>query len=202
MRTLKILSLCIIATVIAVFATMNEWYAKNIYVTYKVNGTKNLTYQVFYSDTTDDKFNERQSIKQVVPAGVQVVKIILPTQKVVKFRLDFGVEPETVYIANFGLVGDKIIKFDDFSNFTYHHIDEYTTVAEGDALKIVSNQRDPYMVYKKDLGVTPGVDINWSKLLQIAFGTFFIAFILGLFLTRKKAEKPIQDTKSETKSKK
>jgi hypothetical protein len=202
MKILKILTISFFLTAIVLFATINEWCVKNIYVTYKVNATKDLTYQVFYTDTADGNFNEPQSAKQVVPVGVQVVKIILPTQKIAKFRLDFGVEPETVYIADLKLVGDKIIKFDDFSNFAYYHIDEYTTVTEDNALKIVSNQRDPYMIYKENLDVTPGTDINWFKSLQIAFGTFFIAFILGLFLTRKKAEKPIQGTNPKTRSKK
>lgn len=190
MRMFKVLSFSLVLAAIATFATMNQWYAKNIRVVFEAKNSKDLYYQVFYTDTEDGKFNEKQSVRKLVPAGINNFEIILPTENVVQFRLDFGVVPGTVFVSDLKLIGNTEVNIlaDEENQYLFNQVEEYKFI-DGRDLRIISNQGDPYMIYKKDLGITPGVDINWTKLLQIAFGTFFIVFILGLLLTRKKAEK-------------
>ena len=204
MRTLKILSISLIVTIMAVYATMNSWYAKNIRVTFSSESTKDLTYQVFYTGSEDEKFNEKQSVKKLTPAGINQVEMILPTEKIVHFRFDFGINPGSVLISNLNLVGDKTIDIlaDDKNKYIFSHFVEEHQFLDGNTLRIVSNQNDPYMYYNKELDITSGTVINWCNLLQIAFGTFFIAFLLGLFVTRKKAEKMEEKSPKNSKDKK
>ncbi len=204
MRMFKVLSFSIVLAAIATFATVNDWYAKNIRVTFNSESSQDINYQIFYTDTKDGKMNEKQSVRKMIPAGVQTVKIVLPTEKVVHFRIDFGVKPKTVYVSDLKLIGNtevNILADEEKEYWFSRHVEEHQFF-DGNTLRIVSNQTDPYMYYKKDLDVTPRMVINWTKLLQIAFSTFFIALFLGLFLTRKKAEKPEEKSPKNSKDRK
>jgi hypothetical protein len=135
---------------------------------------------------------------------VQTVKIVLPTEKVVRFRIDFGVKPETIYVSDLKLIGNTEVNIlaDEEDKYSFsRHVEEHQFI-DGRDLRIISNQRDPYMVYKKDLDVTPGDDINYNVLLTYALGTFVIAFLISLLLTRKKSEKMKENSHQNSKTKK
>lgn len=204
MKMFKIIVVSLILATIATFALMNQWYAKNIRVTFNAESTKDFNYQIFYTDTQDGKFNGNQSVKKLVSAGLNQVKIVLPTEKIVQFRIDFGSFPGTVYISDLKVVGDKEINIlgDKEENYWFSRDMEEHQFTDDKALRITSNKGDPYIVYKEKLDVVPGVDINYHNLILIVLGTFFIAFILGLLLIKKKAEKPTEETNKKSKAKK
>ena len=198
MRMFKVLSFSLVLAAIATFATVNDWYAKNIRLTFTAENSKDITYQAFYINTLGSKHNEQQSVKQRFPEGTHNVEFILPTEKVVGFRFDFGSYPGTVLISDLKLIGGKTINMlADKDSYRFNQIEEYQFI-DGRALRIVSNESDPYMVYKNSLNVTL---INWSMLLQIALGAFFIAFLLSLLLTRKKTKNIEEKTNKHKKGK-
>lgn len=191
MRTFKILSISLIIAVIATFATKDIWQEPtDIYVTFNTKSTKDFKYQIFYTNESVNNFSRKQVVNKMVSAGEQNVEITLPTKNVFQFRIDFGFYPGTILISDLKLIGNKTIHIlaDNEANYFFNQVEEHQFI-DGRALRIVSNQADPYMIYKKKLDITYGTIINWSKLLQIAFGTFFIVLFLGLFVTRKKSRK-------------
>ena len=202
MRALKVLSISLVVTAIAIFATKDIWNAKDIRLTFTAENSKDITYQAFYINTLDSKYNEQQSIKKHIATGIHNVEFILPTEKVVGLRLDFGSYPGTVLISDLKLIGGKTVNVLDDKEEQYWFSPDVTEhqFIDNHALRIVSNEADPYMVYKNRLNVTL---INWSMLLQIILGTFFLAFLLSLLLTRKKTKKIEEKTKKiEEKTKK
>lgn len=206
MRTLKIIVVSFIVATVVTFATMNQWYAKNIRVTFNSESTNDIAYKIYYTDTSnnnanvDTNFKESLSVKKIVPAGKNLVEIVLPIDKIVHFRLDFGAKPGTVYISDLKLMGNKIINFNDFENFTYTSAVEKHEVLDNNQLRIVSNKNTPYMFYKEKLDVMPRTIINWSKILESALGTFFFTgLFLVLFFTRKENQQEEADKKTKTK---
>lgn len=187
MRTVKIVCVSLILAVGAIAITVNSWYDRNIRVTFYAQSAKDIQYQVFYTSERDGKW---QAVTQQVPAGKSNVKIVLPIQNIALFRLDFGSYPQTVYVTDLKVTGNKSVDIlaDDEDNYRFYQIDEHQFM-NGKGLRISSNQNDPFMFYKEQLDVTPGPDINWGRLVEIGLGTFFVVLFLGLFLTRKKSPK-------------
>jgi len=203
MRMFKVLSFSLVLAAIATFATMNQWYAKNIRVTFNAKSTKEINYVLFYTANDTTWFNGQQLARKLIPAGAHSVKIILPTEKVRNFRIDFGEIPGTILISDLKLIGNETINIlaDEEKQYSFNQVEEHQFI-NGEALRITSNKGDPYMVYKKDLDVTPGDDINYNVLLTYALGTFVIAFLISLLLTRKKSEKMKENSPKNSKDKK
>jgi len=187
-KTNKILVNLFIGVLVALIATAasyNYWHDTNIRVTFHADSEKELNYQVFYTEDNSGHFNEPQSIKQIVSAGSNCVKIVVPAEKIGRFRLDFGQFPGEVNIKDLKISGDEIVEFKDFENYRYANIKKHVS-NEDDSLTIVSDHRDPFIVTTEELNIYPGDDYNWLLMGLIAGSSFIIAFLLAILINRKK----------------
>ena len=100
-------------------------------------------YQVFYTTEPGQRVNEVQSVKKKSSRGKHLERIILPIEKIVLFRFDFGVRPGRVSISDMALAGKNVqpLNFDDFS---FVQIDSKRI--EKNKLTIVSKQNDPLII--------------------------------------------------------
>ncbi len=157
-----------IKVVIAGLMTLILMYiSSNIYhkspfidVEFQTSQNKAITFQVFY--TTDDKdplnFNEKQSVKKNVSAGLHTEHIILPTPKIAQFRFDVGEFPGEVNVLKIALKGqnEQVLNLKDFK---FVNIDSQTV--QNNQLMLVSKQRNPQMICQKPLKIKPFRPIDW-----------------------------------------
>lgn len=184
-KTLVNLLVGVLVAVTATAASYSYWHDTNIRVTFHADSEKELNYQVFYTEDYSGHFNEPQSVKQVVPAGSNCVKIVLPAEKIGRFRLDTGSNPGNLTIKNIKVSGDNTVEFTDFDNYTYKNIKKHTSNDDG-SLTIVSDHRDPYIVTTEELDILPGDDYDWLRMGLIAGGAFIVAFLLAMLVNKKK----------------
>ena len=148
-------------TLILMYISSNIYHKSPfIDVEFQTSQNKAITYQVFY--TTDDKkplnFNEKQSVKKNVPAGLHTEHIILPTSKIVQFRFDVGEYPGEVNVLKIALKGkdEQILNLKDFK---FVNIDSQTV--QNNQLMLVSKQKDPQMIHQKPLNIVPYQPVDW-----------------------------------------
>lgn len=167
--------------------SFNLWATKVFIVSFNAVATKDLTYQVFYTTTPEQAFNEPNSIRYNVKAGKVRVKIVVPTNNIVRFRLDFGSNPEKLVISDLVLNGSQKLKFDDFNKFNFLNIDNKQI--EPNKLTINTNHRDPYIVYRDKLSLTAATIVDWHRFIILATLYFFISWKLVKYLAKFKVEK-------------
>ena len=184
-KTLLSMLIGFIGAILVTAASYNYWHDTNIRVTFHADSEKDIQYQVFYTDDYSGNFNGPQSIKQVVPAGSNCVKIVVPTEKIGRFRLDTGEFPGNLTLKNIKVSGDETIEFTNFDNYKYVNIKEHTVNEDG-SLTVVSGHNDPYIVTTEKLDIYPGDDYDWLRMGLIAGGSFIVAFLLAMFLNKKK----------------
>lgn len=134
---------------------------------------KDLEYQVYYTETSDEVFNEKQSVKKMIPAGKHQVTIAIPVSKIVKFRLDTGVQPGKVILSNLCLDGKEKIDI-GYSDLIFRRIDKFSQDKKN--LVINSNQNDPLLVYNKSLNLEGKYGIDWLMLIIVSFISFLISY--------------------------
>ena len=181
-KTLVNLLAGIVVAVIATASSYNYWHDINIRVTFHADSEKDINYQVFYTDASN---HYRNTELHTVPAGSNCVKIVVPTEKIGRFRLDPGSNPGELTLKNIKVSGDETVEFNDFDNYKYMNIKEHTADEDG-SLTIVSDHGDPYIVTTEELEIYPGDDYDWLRMGLIAGGSFIIAFLLAMLLNRKK----------------
>lgn len=184
-KTLVNLLAGIVVAVIATASSYNYWHDINIRVTFHADSEKEIQYQVFYTDDNSGHFNEPQSVKKVVPAGSNCVKIVVPAEKIGRFRLDTGEFPGNLTLKNINISGDETVAFSDFDNYKYFNIKEHTANEDG-SLTIVSDHGDPYIVTTEELDIYPSDDYNLLRMGLIAGGSFIVAFLLAMLINRKR----------------
>ena len=148
-------------TLILMYISSNIYHKSPfIEVEFQTSQNKAITYQVFY--TTDDKnplnFNEKQSVKKNVSAGLHTEHIILPTPKIAQFRFDFGEYPGEVNVLKIALKG-KNKQVLNLKDFKFVNIDSQTV--QNNQLMLVSKQKDPQMIHQKPLNIVPYQPIDW-----------------------------------------
>ena len=148
-------------TLILMYVSSNIYHKSPfIEVEFQTSQNKTVTYQIFY--TTDPKkptsFNEKQSVKKNVSAGLHTEHIILPTPKIVQFRFDFGEYPGEVNVLKITLKGknEQVLNLKDFR---FGHIDSQTV--QNNQLMLVSKQRDPQIIHQKPIKIEPSYVIDW-----------------------------------------
>ena len=148
-------------TLILMYISSNIYHKSPfIEAEFQTSQNKAITYQVFY--TTDDKnplnFNEKQSVKKNVSAGLHTEHIILPTPKIVQLRFDFGEFPGEVNVLKIALKG-KNKQVLNLKDFKFVNIDSQTV--QNNQLMLVSKQKDPQMIHQKPLNIVPYQPIDW-----------------------------------------
>lgn len=178
--------LTVLLTFIVLYFTSALWYGRGVLISFNSQLQKDIEYQVFYTESDDQRFNELQSVIKQVKAGNQTVEILLPTENIVKFRIDSGFKPGEVVISDLKIVGLHEIE-PDYNEFEPINMDKY--ISENNKLYIVSTQADPYIIYKKDLHLSAGIQIDWYRLIIISVLTFLLMYKFVQYLSKFKVEK-------------
>lgn len=180
----KIISSIILTTIVLII-TISIWTQKEMFISFNQKTDIGIRYQIFYTLNEKEGFNETYSIRYYADPTESEIKILIPQKHISKFRMDYGEFPEKVTISNLKLVGDQIIELNNFDDFSYSPAVE-NKIIENDTLTIISNQKDPYMVYKNILDLNEGTFIRPQKIAFICILIFLISFIcIKLFFIRK-----------------
>lgn len=156
------------------FLSLPFWAANNIIVSFNAQTSKDLTFQLFYTTNAQTGFSEKESQRQFVKAGDSKVVFSLPIKKIVKLRIDEGSNPGKVEISDIRVLGDRKVKLNNGRAWTYNsHIEQSSF--DGSTLTLVSNQQDPYIVYKGQL--------NLAAVNHMDFSMFVLSFIAALIVS-------------------
>ncbi len=162
----------------------NLWSERVFIVQFQTNLQKDTLYQIFYARKETDSFDEKMSIKKLVKAGQQEVIFELPTHKMSKLRVDFGSNPGKVEISNMQIKGRSVIKFDDFSKFTFSDIAKLQI--EGNKLSFDCVHCSPYMIYEDKQVLKGKRIIDFYALIILVTLYFFIAYKVFSYLSHFK----------------
>ena len=167
------------------FLSSPIWGKKAIFVSFNAQTTKDLTFQIFYITQPKSNFNERESQKKFVKAGNNRVVFKLPIQNIIKFRIDSGSNPGEVKLSNITVSGNKVIRLDREDLWSFNkHIEKHSF--QNGVLSLVSNQVDPNIVYKKELNLLAGNNVDWCLfVISLAFA-IFISSALVFYLAKFK----------------
>lgn len=171
MRFDKHLGLTIIFTVLAIWFSKNLFISHCIEVSATVNTNKNIELQLFYTENSEENFNEKQSVKKNISSGTTNLKIVLPAQHISKFRFDFGSNPGKVILKKLIFHGKKDIIL-NFEKLKFHEINTHKIYKE--EIEIVSNQRDPFIIFNETLNINQGHKVDWCIFLILLCAYLFV----------------------------
>ena len=179
--------LAILLTGLVLYYTAELWLSKNVVVSFNAEAEKDITYQVFYTETNGQSFNEKQSVRQNAKSGAQLVEIVLPIEKIIKFRLDIGSNPGNVEISDLQVIGSKKIEL-NYNEFDRRNIDKFEV--KSGKLYLTSKHEDPHLPYKKGLNLFGKADkIDWCQLIIISVLAFLLMYKFVQYLSKFKIEK-------------
>lgn len=174
--------------------TYKSWYAKNINLTFNAVSTKDVTYKVLYTENSENGFGKAKIVSKKVGSGTNDVKIILPGERLARFRLYLGNQPGMLNLSKLKINGNKVIKLDEFVDYEFHGVDSSEVIGDG-SITLISEQANPYMYVNKSFDVYDGYDINYIKVgtfCTLLFGLFYAFFMFAL-REKKKKKKSILD---------
>ncbi len=106
-----------------------------------------FTLKIYYTIDQDEKFDYKHSVRKRVTPENKHVEVILPAEKIYKFRIDFGSNPGKIKLKNIEIIGDQYIDFTDWDSYAYKNIEWRKVDKKNNILKIISKHRDPYMYW-------------------------------------------------------
>ena len=164
---------------LALFVTKSFWYfpSNGIEVSFTSQAEKPIAYQVFYTTSDKRSFNADEKATRSVKAGKHQVKIMLPVEKILRFRLDLGQFSQKVTISDLKVRGKTTVIMDKLSGFVLHQID--SSKQKGNSFHFISNQPDPYIIYK-----TP-VNIEAKRQVRLDYYILFIIAVISLLAGHK-----------------
>lgn len=109
--------------------------------------TKPIELQVFYTTDKDQNFNEKHSVRKKVTVDDKHVEVVIPEDKIYRFRIDLGSKPEKVILKNVEIMADQYINFNDWYSYAYMNIDKSKVNKDDNSLTILSSHGDPYMYW-------------------------------------------------------
>jgi hypothetical protein len=109
--------------------------------------TKPIELQVFYTTDQDQNFNEKLSVRKKVTVDDKHVEVVIPEDKIYRFRIDLGSKPEKVILKNVEIMADQYINFNDWYSYAYMNIDKSKVNKDDNSLTILSSHGDPYMYW-------------------------------------------------------
>lgn len=167
------------------FLSSSFWRSNNISVSFNANTSKDLTFQVFYTTQPKTNFSEKESVKQLVKAGSNKVVFKLPIKNIIKFRIDPGSNPGGVELSDITVSGNKVVNLDGKELWIWNgHVERYSF--ENGVLTLVSNKSDPFIVYKKELNLSEGREIDLCLfIISLAF-SIFVSSVLVFYLSKFK----------------
>ena len=167
------------------FLSSSIWCNNSIIVSFDAQTSKDLTFQVFYTTQPKTNFSEKESVKQLVKSGNNNVIFKLPIKNIIRFRIDPGSNPGEVKLSNITVSGNKSVKLDGENWWTYNkHIENHSF--QNGILSLVSNQGDPYIIYKHELNIMAGTYVDWCLFVICLAFAIFISSALVFYLAKFK----------------
>lgn len=179
-RQTRHIILLVLLAGMALFLTKEFWFfpsEKAVRVSFTSQAAQPIDYQVFYTASPDRSFNPEEKVTQNIKAGKQQVNILIPSAKVLRFRLDLGQFPQEVTLSDLKVIGDKTVAMDNLSDFILHQID--SSKQDGKFFRLTSNQQDPYLIYKSPL------NLSAKRQVRIDYYIFFIIFVISMLAAHK-----------------
>lgn len=178
-RQTRHIILLVLLAGMALFLTKGLWLfaAKGVSVSFTSQAAQPIDYQVFYTASPDRSFNPEEKVTQNIKAGKQQVNILIPSVKVLRFRLDLGQFPQEITLSDLKVSGDKTVAMDNLSDFILHQID--SSKQDGKFFQLSSNQPDPYIIYKSPVNL----QAKWQ--VRIDYYIFFIIFVISMLAAHK-----------------
>lgn len=196
MKYRNVISL-IAATLISaaiVGASYKSWLSKNINISFNAQSTRDITYKLVYTEDQQTPIENGASVSKFVKTGTTDVKIVLPAQKLVRFRIKFSDRPGLLNISKFKINGQVSMAFDDFAKFNYVNMDSVEVMPDN-SVTIISDQSGASMSLNNIFNFYPGYDIAKVKVVVFfcsLFAIFYTFFMLALY-KKKKKKKDIVD---------
>ena len=179
-RQTRHIILLVLLAGLALFLTKEFWFfpsEKAVRVSFTSQAAQPIDYQVFYTASPDRSFNPEEKVTQNIKAGKQQVNILIPSAKVLRFRLDLGQFPQEVTLSDLKVIGDKTVVMGKLSDFILHQID--SSKQDGKFFRLTSNQQDPYLIYKSPL------NLSAKRQVRIDYYIFFIIFVISMLAAHK-----------------
>ena len=179
-RQTRHIILLVFLTGLALFLTKGFWFCpseKAVRVSFTSQADRRVAYQVFYTTSQERSFNSEEKVTHDVEAGKQQVRILLPVEKILRFRLDLGQFPQEVTLSDLKVIGDKTVVMGKLSDFILHQID--SSKQDGKFFRLTSNQQDPYLIYKSPL------NLSAKRQVRIDYYIFFIILVISLLSAHK-----------------
>lgn len=147
---------------------------------------KDTLIQVFYTLREKDAFNAKLSVKQLVKAGQHEISMRLPISKIAKFRLDFEKDAGKVEISDLQIEGRSVVKFDDFSKFSFKNISQYQI--SDHKLSFISSHKKTYIIYNEDLKLKSIMSFDFYTLIILVILYFLILYKIIKYLPHFKID--------------
>ncbi len=123
---------------------------KNVVLTFDAQLTKDIEFQIYYTENPDAWYDDGHSVMYQGKAGEEKYSIVLPTDKIYLIRIDFGENPEDVTIKDIYLTGSQKADLNDFTNCEFHEMENIKKNEDG-SLSFSSTTDDPYLAYEQQL---------------------------------------------------
>lgn len=107
--------------------------------------SKPIELKIFYTTDQAENFNEKHTVKKDVTPEDKHVEVVIPEDKIYKFRIDFGSNPEKVLLKNVEIIADQYINFNDWESYVYRNIEKVKIHKKENTVTLISTHRDPYM---------------------------------------------------------
>lgn len=103
--------------------------------------------QIYYTTEQNENFSYIHTVKKQVTPEDKHVEIVIPADKIYKFRIDFGSNPQQVELKNVEIIADQYINFNDWDSYIYKNIEKIKIHRKENTLTITSTTNDPYMYW-------------------------------------------------------
>lgn len=167
----------LLLTLFGLAVNYNSFIENGAVVSFNQLSKKDMEYRAFYTRGDESSFSKYNSEKVFVAPDQKRVEIFIPSKKVIKFKLDVGENPGTLFISDLKINHKKLdlTKFDKNKD-----VDEMQV--QGNQLMIRSTSNNPSIIYQEDLNMTKSRIIHWPVLIILLIVCFGVSSFLVKFM--------------------
>jgi hypothetical protein len=123
---------------------------QNVLVVFEATSKKPVDYEIYYTIERETWYNEDNKVTVKGKPGAHQYVATLPVERIYNIRIDFGENPGAILVTDIRLMGTQAALLDNFENYNYNQIEKHHITPKGQ-LFFISEEKDPYMIYKDDL---------------------------------------------------
>lgn len=194
-KNIRLHVLVIVSTALCMMLSVGLWGTKKIVFQLKAHIDKPAVYQLFYTETPEQKFSEERLIQKNVPAGETRLSFDMAADKIDKIRLVMANlrQKNTMRISEISIHGDRYIEISEVNEwFNIHRCNLITCSGDAFVLETV-DEGSPHIIIKKDLNIHKRLCINYylffSLLAVFLLISWKLVYYLALFKTRDRASR-------------